>query len=420
MLNSKFQSKFFNNEFFLIYLLYFSLLISFYFGENSTGGAFTDYYGHNILGIEFTKNFSETFLNYDKFHTRHSPIFLIFLGFLEKIFVIDSFKRFFFLHIFLLLPIIFYRCLTIKFNVDKKILILLTSLIFISPTFRSLSIWPDSRLFGLLFFTLSIFYYLKFSIDKKFLNIFLNIVMCALSAYISPNFSIFSIFFFFKYLKEYKFLSKQIFIIIILNLLLAMPAIYYVIILDINFLSKSAAITRQTSDILFVNIFNNILITFSFLFFYILPFIYFKIIKIDNVLTINNLVLSMFIFLLCTYNFDYDYLNTGGGIFLKISQIFFKNNYFFFFVALISIIYLLPILTNNKFNFLIFILILFNNPQYTMYHKYFDPFLLIIFFTIFFLNIDIKKLYNKKSFLFVFFYFLGFLIISNIKFIWKI
>ena len=48
MLNSKFQSKFFNNEFFLIYLLYFSLLISFYFGENSTGGAFTDYYGHNI------------------------------------------------------------------------------------------------------------------------------------------------------------------------------------------------------------------------------------------------------------------------------------------------------------------------------------------------------------------------------------
>ena len=135
---------------------------------------------------------------------------------------------------------------------------------------------------------------------------------------------------------------------------------------------------------------------------------------------INNLVLSIFIFLLCAYNFDYDYLNTGGGIFLKISQIFLKNNYFFFFVALISIVYLLPILIKNKFNFLIFILILFNNPQYTMYHKYFDPFLLIIFFTIFFLNIDIKKLYNKKSFLLVFFYFLGFLIISNIKFIWKI
>ena len=81
---------------------------------------------------------------------------------------------------------------------------------------------------------------------------------------------------------------------------------------------------------------------------------------------------------------------------------------------------ILPTLIINKNNFLIFILIILNNPQYTMYHKYFDPFLLIIFFTIFKFDVDLKKLSNRKKFKFVFFYFLCFLIISNIKFIWKI
>ena len=123
MLNSNFQSKFFNNETFLIYLLYFSLLISFYLGENSTGGAVNDWLGHHLLGIEFTKNFSKTFLNYDTFHTRHSPVFLIFQAFVNKIFVSSFLERLFFLHISLILPFLFYKCLLLKFNVDKKILI---------------------------------------------------------------------------------------------------------------------------------------------------------------------------------------------------------------------------------------------------------------------------------------------------------
>ena len=420
MLNSNFQSKFFNNETFLIYLLYFSLLISFYLGENSTGGAVNDWLGHHLLGIEFTKNFSKTFLNYDTFHTRHSPVFLIFQAFVNKIFVSSFLERLFFLHISLILPFLFYKCLLLKFNVDKKILILLTSLIFISPTFRSLSIWPDSRLFGLLFFTLSIYYFLKFSNDKKIKYIYLNIFAYSLSSYISPNFSVFSVFFFFKYLMEYKFLSKQIMLIIAFNFLLAFPALYYVLILDINFFNKSASVLRDSGDVLFVNFFNDILITFTLIFFYIIPFIFINVIKINNYVNIKNLIFSLIIFIICAFNFDYNYLNTGGGIFLKTSQIFFGNNYFFFLISLISIFIILPILTNNNFNLLIFILIILNNPQYSMYHKYFDPFLLIVFFTIFVLNINLKIFHNKKAFLFVFFYFLSFLIISNIKFIWKI
>ena len=52
---------------------------------------------------------------------------------------------------------------------DKNIFLLFVSLIFLSPTFRSLSIWPDSRLSGLLIFTIGIFFYLKFLDQKNFI-----------------------------------------------------------------------------------------------------------------------------------------------------------------------------------------------------------------------------------------------------------
>lgn len=64
-----------------------------------------------------------------------------------------------------------------------------------------------------------------------------------------------------------------------------------------------------------------------------------------------------------------------------------------------------------------FTLILFNNPQYTIYHKYFDPFLLIIFFSLFNFEISLKTK-KLKNFITIYSYFLIFWLISNLKFIW--
>ena len=68
----------------------------------------------------------------------------------------------------LLVLIIFF----ILFSFKKRIFFIpnelssFTSLIFLSPTFRSLAIWPDSRLFGLILFAMSIYYFLKFIIFR--------------------------------------------------------------------------------------------------------------------------------------------------------------------------------------------------------------------------------------------------------------
>ena len=415
-----FNNNLYKKEIALFFFLYLTLVISFFIGENSTGGAISDYINQKKASQEFASDFFNTFNEYDAYRTRHSPVLIIFLSFFERINLPDFLIRLIHLHICLLLPFVLYRCLNIKFyEIDKKILFFLPSLILLSPTFRSLSIWPDSRLFGLILFTTSIYYFLKFEENKNFKFAIYNVIFLALSAYLSPNFSVFSIFFFTKFVLHYGVLSKKIFSIIIINLVLALPIFYYIFVLDVNFLLKTAAIgIEENEKMIFNNLFNDILITFSIIFFYLIPFLFFKIIRIDNILRLKNILVSILIFSICIFYFDYNYLYSGGGIFFKISNFFFKNNYLFYLISFFAIIIVYPLISKNYLNIFLFVMIILNNPQYTIYHKYFDPFLLISFFTIFSFNIDLKKIFHAKNYLFIFTYFLTFLIISNLKLIY--
>ena len=97
-------------------LAYFSLYISLFLGEDSTGGAILDYENQrNVIG-EFVKDFKFALLNYDAlpYTTRHSPILISFLAILTK-FNLDEFAiKLFYIHVNLLLPIFFYKSLKIK------------------------------------------------------------------------------------------------------------------------------------------------------------------------------------------------------------------------------------------------------------------------------------------------------------------
>ena len=404
--------------FFLI--LYTSLIISFFLGENSTGGAIGDYINQKRASQAFASEFFKTFFEYDTYGTRHSPILIIFLSLFEKIKLPDIFIRLIHLHLALFLPFIFYKCLSVKFKeIDKKILFFLSCLIFLSPTFRSLAIWPDSRLLGLILFVTSIYYFLKFEESKNFKFAIYNVIFLALSAYLSPNFSVFSIFFFTKFVLNYGILSKKIFSIITINFVLALPIFYYIFVLDVNFLLKSAAIgIEENEKIIFNNLFNDILITFSIIFFYLIPFIFLKIIIIKNIFNLKKILISILIFSICVFYFDYNYFYSGGGIFFKVSNFFFNNNYFFYLISFFAILFTYTLISEKYLNILLFVIIILNNPQYTIYHKYFDPFLLIAFFTIFSFNIDLKKILQVKNYLLVFTYFLFFLFISNLKLIY--
>ena len=124
------------NIYVIYILLYFSLLVGFYFNEDFSLGYISDYYGVKLLVSLFEKDFVKTLLNFDKFTTSHSPIYYIFVLFLEKISFNETFSRLINLHVSLLIPYFFYLCLKIKYKFKKENLyILIPCIIFFSPYF---------------------------------------------------------------------------------------------------------------------------------------------------------------------------------------------------------------------------------------------------------------------------------------------
>ena len=86
--------------------LYFSLLLGFYFNEDFGLGYITDYSVVKLYVPLFEKNFVKTLLNFDTLGTSHSPIYYIFVLFLEKISFNETVLRLINLHTSLLIPIL--------------------------------------------------------------------------------------------------------------------------------------------------------------------------------------------------------------------------------------------------------------------------------------------------------------------------
>ena len=411
--NFKYEQKWY----FFYLILYLSLIVSFYFGENSTGGAIVDYINQKKISEDFSKDFYKTLVNYDKYSTRHSPVLIIFLSIFEKIEISDYIIRFIHLNLTLILPIFLFKTLKVIIK-DKNIVFFLVSLIFISPTFRSLAIWPDSRILGLSFFVICIYEFIKFKNNKKFIHCVKNIIFLSISSYLSPNFSLFAIFFFIEFFFHYKDKIKYLFAIILINISLAIPAFVYLFSLESIFILKTAATNLDTSEnLLFKNPFNKILLISTITSFYLLPFYILKIYKLNtlNKSLIKNIILSAVIFFTCALFFDYQYKFSGGGIFFKFSQYAFNNNYLFYLISFFSIILLLDFINFNIKNFLLIIILILSNPQLTIYHKYYDPLLIILFFTLFNIKIDIKIFRSNKNLFYIFLYFFLFLIANNLK-----
>jgi hypothetical protein len=383
-------------------IFYLSLIIGFALNENLTGGAQADYLMHKEIAIRFSQNFTETLLNFNKENTRHSPFLLIVLSFFEKIELSDLIIRLINLHFLLLIVVFFYKCLKIKFSkYNNKSLYLISLLLFLSPTFRSLSIWPDSRLYGILFFIISIYYFLNFckENDKKLKLKFalLNTFYLCLASYFSPNFCLFVFFFLFFFFNHYKF-NKSFIIIILLNFFLAIPAIYYVFFLKIYFFLASVSSSGATLTAL--NPANKLILISSIFLFHYLPLFFF--VNSKYKIKIRQLINLGFLFLIAVFFFNYSINFTGGGIIYKLSNIIFKNNYALYLFAFLGVLLLFNLAYKNLSNFLLILIIMLGNPQLEIYHKYYDPMLLILFFTLFNINFDRSFNNNKIYILYIF------------------
>ena len=94
------------------FLLYISLLLGFALQEDVTLGQIKDYLIHIEKADIFKKNIINGFLKYEEYpNITHSPIYILYTIILENIFHNKILARLFNLHLSLLIPFFFYKCL---------------------------------------------------------------------------------------------------------------------------------------------------------------------------------------------------------------------------------------------------------------------------------------------------------------------
>jgi len=405
------------NNIIFFFIIYLSLIIGFLYNENLNFGSYHDWTNSNQKIInDFSNNFLHTFLNYDNYGNRHSPVYLIFLSlFLDLGFEIDQI-RMIHLHLSILLVVVFYMCLKLKFqNINDNYLIALSLILFLSPTFRSLSIWPDSRLPGLTFFVLATYFFLKFKKTNHFKYTWYTCATLIISSYISPNFSVFFPYFFFLFLKKFKLIKLNL--LMIFNFLASLPIFYYIFILDVNFMTGGTPGFNNSEGIsMSFNFSNKIMIISSIIFFHLSPvLIISNFHKSFSSFLINRSIILILFTLCLIYFFNYQIAYTGGGIFFIISNLLFDNNYLFFVAAFFFIGFFVYIASLNWNNFFILSLLVISNIQNTIYHKYYEPMIIILFFTLL-KQVEAENFFKKKNLIYLYSLSLIFILMKIVKF----
>lgn len=392
---------------------YFSLLLGFFLDENATIGAKVDFLYHIKTLVAFDENLNYALLNYHTIDnpTRISPIFLLYLFYLKYFFVNIDLMRFISLNIYLISPLIFYNCLKLKFEkINKNYLFFFSSILFVSASFRGNTIWPESSMLGLIFFLISILFFLKFEKKKIFLYAVSNIIFLSIASYIRPSYSLFAIFFFLMFFKEYN-IGIKLFILFLINIFLSSFAFYYFFILDVEFISSHG---------LSFNLSNKFLIISSIILFYFLPFLP-SIYKSNKVNFFSKRFFIIFFIMILIYfylipNFNYDLKMAGGGFFLHLSQFLFNSDMLFFLISFISMLLISYILLIDfDKNFLLIFILLILVPQTHIFHKYFDPILIICISLLF--KISLNNIFEKKNLFLIFFYFSLFYLTTMINFL---
>ena len=415
--------KYYQNKNFLILpiLLIISFFGSIYFGEDSLSGAQHDFIHHQKYFYLFSENFYETYKNFGlDFSVRNSPVFYMFFSiFLKLGLTLESLKL---INLLILIPlsIFFIKCLNIKFpNINTESRIYFLSALFLSPTIRSLIAWPYPFLWALCFFLVSLYFYLCFKKTdnyKKKLNFaYLNILFLTIGAYITPNFAIFSLYFFYNFFKFFRF-NKEIFYIIFFNIILSIPAFYFLATRDFYLFQNDVYFIE---NLVKYNLSSKIIVITSIILIFFIPFItkenFLNRIKSFFVLDKRFFLLLSFILLnIYFYNFlD----NAGGGIFYHFSKMILGNSLILFLVFAFSLYLFNHLNLYNINNIIIFIILVIYNLQFTIYYKYFDP---LLYFLLLFLVVhkkafiqDLNKLSKKYFIFYIFFLFLN-LIKKNI------
>jgi len=373
-----------------------TVLIGFFLNEDTGGsGGYIDDFNNTFLLIQEPNKYFDLDL------TVHFPLHyylsnLIYLSLNSNAYLF----RLLFCIISLIVPYLFFLCLKEKYKKNNNIIYYFSLIIFLLPNFRSAAIWANTQSTALIFFLLSLYFFLR-SEKKNFVlysNILLSIFFLSLALYTRQLYAIFFIFLIFVLFKKIKF--EKFLKICFFIFLLSLPGLYIV--------SQKTDTLSLTYSFDFQN---SILVTSSILSFYLIPYfvvlnIFHKIKLFNSIKDIYVILILFFIVFFLSMFFSYNY-KIGGGFFLKFSIILFNNKILFYLTSIVGFYLIYKLINDNINNLILSILILFSFPAFMIFQKYFEPMFLIILFLLYKNNYNHLILEKKKS---VFMFFLYYLI----------
>lgn len=395
---------------------FFTLLIGFFFNEDGSGLALSGDFRDTIpYVLELKKSI---FIDPTPW-TLHFPLHYILFAKADLIIKNIYFTRFVFCFLSILVPVLFYYCLKLRFkHTNKNILLILSSIIFFTPGFRYSAIWANDHIFGCIFFLLSIYFFYKWLNDsenikkKNFFYIFLNIFCLAICCYSRQYYVVFFSIFLYIYFRDLNL--NQFIIVLFFTFFLSFPGLFI--------LYKFPGLFTQLSFT--NNLYNNLFGNFSAMLVYVLPIFLLNFLKknIDNInpkKIIFLFFLSFFLFFIFIQKLDYQHTLSLGAFFVISKYIF--GNYFLFYFTVIFGFLLTMILIQNRIDFFVVFIIIFTFSGSVVIQKYFEPLFYFVFFLIMksnFINTFLKNF--NTAFLMLFFYIIYYLVaISDILYKFK-
>ena len=401
---------------------YLILILSFYFfgffqRENIAGGAEQDFLKFTWPVINsFKENFFYTLENYGSFGEGSFPLFHILNAYLNPF----TFNEIYFqgsITLISLLNIVFFaKIIKKRLRISQIDSIIFSSVLLFLPFFRSSAYWGITENLGWLFLILSINFYLDYeSKDSKkrtLFHIFLICLFSSLALYTRPYLVFFPIFIMLTFLfkRDYFFILRAG----LFYFLFSLPVFYLLYLWGGIFYELGSNNTSLVAD--YHNpkfILKNLVIFSSILLFYLTPFKLSEWIKSSPSVDTKQLLIFLIIFgflILLNYYHIFDYLESttlGGGVILKINQIFFDNFVLFLFISTIGFLLIYDYFFISKKNFILLIsLIIFCFPKH-IFQEYYEPLVIIIALTL----IDLDKIKfqtlkeNRTLLLFIIYFF---------------
>lgn len=431
--NKKNFDKFFN---IIIFIPFFSYILGFYLDENSAGmGEFAadSIWIKSNINIFLQNDLGDAIFHPDLFGNRPPLIYILNKLFNPFFSDFEKYRLLVFL-ISLLGPIIFYKFLLIKFySVDKKILFLLASIIYLSPYYRTSGFWALNENYAIVSMLLSFLFLEKFlKFEKKILtNLLFVLFFSSLTVYFDQKFLIVPIVCFFSIIRK-EINIKYKFITLVIYFILSIPYVYLIyrwngIVPPATQLANPNTVTSigDIKNTYFAHVgYSATLVSFYLFPLTLLTGSYVEITKNLKRIFLDKRSLSLLSIFVIYIIYSFFYFNfekitvtdywIGFGVVQKLTvlitdEIFLRKiiTYLFFSLSFLLIVYYYFL---NKYDFyLISYFLLISIFLWPLMQEYFDPIVFIISIALF----RSLRLLNKSSTLIIMIYQMIFLLIAN-------